>query len=147
MGLRKILKGRNVYFDTNIFIYILEGSEEYASQIESIHMAIKSREFSIVTSEIIFTEILPLHVKQDAQEKIKLSIDFLSEVGAFKLVAADRDICIQAGFLRGKIGMKTPDALHVATAMQEGCDVFLTNDSKIKTPVGIDLVLISELSD
>lgn len=54
------------------------------------------------------------------------------------------DILIQAGILRGKTGMKTPDAIHVATAIASKCKIFLTNDRRIKMPKGLDKVLLSD---
>lgn len=144
MGLIDKLLCRAVYFDTNIFIYLLEGSVEYAKQIRSIKLAIEAGEFKVFSSEIIFSEILPLHVKANDHDKIQIIIEFLSASGAFNLVPADRDVCIQSGFLRGMAGMKTPDALHVATAIQSGCDIFLTNDKRIKTPDSLELVILSD---
>lgn len=144
MGLRDVLEGRSVYFDTNIFIYILEGTKEYTAQIRSIQLAIENAEFQIFTSQIVFTEVLPVHVKANNEQKIQATIEFLSDSGAFNLVPAGREICIQSGFLRGLAGMKTPDAIHVATAIHTGCDVFLTNDKRIKTPENIELLVLAD---
>ena len=34
--------------------------------------------------------------------------------------------------LRARLNLKTPDALHLAAAILSGCDVFLTNDDRLK---------------
>ena len=60
------------------------------------------------------------------------------------LIPVSFDISIHAGVLRGETGMKTPDAIHVATAMKEKCDVFFTNDKQIKTPKSLERILFSD---
>lgn len=147
MGLRETLKDRAVFFDTNIFIYLLEGSAVFKRQIHSIQLGIKYAEFAVFASEIVFAEILPVHVKANNRKNIQSAIKFLSGSGAFDLVPVDRDICIRSGFIRGMTGMKIPDALHVATAIHAGCDVFLTNDKRIKTPENIELLALADFEE
>lgn len=40
--------------------------------------------------------------------------------------------------------MKTPDALHVATAINQQCSIFLTNDSGIRVPTAMRPILLSD---
>ena len=142
MGLRDVITGRQVYFDTNIFIYLLEGNVEYASQINTIYTALQNREMTACSSELLFTEILPPIVKQNnaAFEIVK---GFINE-NFFQMMPLTEDICILAGFLRSDFPMKTPDALHVATALEQNCDVFLTNDRRIKAPKEIEIAYFSD---
>ncbi len=37
----------------------------------------------------------------------------------------------QATELRARYGFKTPDAIHLASAIAAGCDIFLTNDYRL----------------
>jgi predicted nucleic acid-binding protein len=41
--------------------------------------------------------------------------------------------------------MRTPDALHVATAIDAGCDAFLTNDTGIKRVHEIAVLVLDDL--
>ena len=43
------------------------------------------------------------------------------------------DIFAQALGLRAQHGLKTPDALHLATALHHGCTEFWTNDDRLKS--------------
>ena len=38
--------------------------------------------------------------------------------------------------LRVRHGLKTPDALHLATALHHGCSKFWTNDNRLKAAAG-----------
>lgn len=53
----------------------------------------------------------------------------------------------QAAQLRTIYRLRTPDALHVATALVSGCDAFLTNDIKLKRVVEIPVLVFDELDN
>jgi predicted nucleic acid-binding protein len=143
MGISERLRGKRVYFDTNIFIYLLEGNETLHTQIDELKASILEGDCSIFASDIVFTEILPPLVRSGNTEATNKLLEFLQEENAFHLVPLTRDVCIQAGVLRGQTGMKTPDAIHVASAMAENCNTFLTNDTGIQLPKTIERVLFS----
>lgn len=145
MGLRQQLKGHHVYFDTNILIYILEGNQQFERQIGELKTLIENRECNISTSDLVFTEVLPPLVRQGDKHRIQYAVELLNESNAFNLIPLSQSICIQAGFLRGQLAIKTPDALHIASAMEQQCDIFLTNDKGIKLPQEMKRLLISEL--
>ncbi len=144
MGLRAALRGRHVCFDTNIFIYILEGSREFDELLLQLREAIELAEFRVTASALVYAELLPPLIRSGKPNALQTAIDFLSEEAAFDLIAADHEICVQAAFLRAEFGLKTPDALHVATAIRQGCDAFLTNDRGIRTPQSIERFVLSE---
>lgn len=144
MGLTDSLRGKRVYFDANIFIYIIEGSDEYQKLIDSLVESLSQNEFHATSSQITFTEVLPPLVRRGDQQIISETLKFMRESDLFQLDSANEDICIQAGVLRGETKMKTPDALHVATSMHQKCDVFLTNDAGIRVPDTMKRVLISD---
>mgnify|MGYP000442231372 CR=1 FL=1 len=144
MGLVKALKGKRVYFDTNIFIYIIEGSPKYQHIIDELIKSLVHKEFEIHTNYITLTEILPPLVKRGDQNIISGTLEFIRGKDLFKLSEADEEICVQAGVLRGETNMKTPDSIHVATAFQNKCDIFLTNDSGIRTPKSMQCLLLSD---
>ncbi|MBC8114951.1 MAG: PIN domain-containing protein [Candidatus Saccharimonas sp.] len=40
-------------------------------------------------------------------------------------------VCDRAAEVRARYGFKTPDALHLAAALEVGCDLFLTHDQAL----------------
>jgi predicted nucleic acid-binding protein len=48
----------------------------------------------------------------------------------------DDAVFAQALDLRTRFGLKTPDALHLATAQHYGCNEFWTNDNRLTTAAG-----------
>jgi len=54
-------------------------------------------------------------------------------------------IAEQAARLRAQYRLRTPDAIHIATAMIAGCDAFLTNDRDLKRVQAIRVLILDEL--
>lgn len=141
MGLKNALQNKNVYFDTNIFIYLLEGYKEYSALLSGIQALIENNQISVFSSDLVYTELLPPHAKLGNKKAIEQTIEFVS---TFNVATISKEIFIHAGILRGETNMKAPDAIHVATAMASDCEVFLTNDKDIQTPKWIEKVLLSD---
>ena len=49
-----------------------------------------------------------------------------------RVLALTAGVCDRAARLRAKYRFKTPDAIHLAAAIEHGCDRFLTNDVKLQ---------------
>jgi predicted nucleic acid-binding protein len=47
------------------------------------------------------------------------------------IVPLSRQVVDRATAIRAQYGFKTPDALHLAAAVEAPCDVFLTNDHRL----------------
>ena len=91
MGLTDQLAGRRVYFDTNIFIYLLEGFAQAELQIQEIRAAILSGSCEVYTSELTLCELLVLPFRNKNSEMIKHYRQFLEESGAVTLVPTSRE--------------------------------------------------------
>lgn len=59
MGLKNILRDKRVYFDTNIFIYLLEGSEQFQDALSDLEALIANEAIKITSCDLVYTEILP----------------------------------------------------------------------------------------
>jgi predicted nucleic acid-binding protein len=63
-----------------------------------------------------------------------------------QMLPVTRDILEQAARSRAESTMRLPDAIHVATAQAHGCNVFLTNDGRIRAPAGLTAITLAELA-
>ena len=143
-GLKEKITGKKVYFDTNIFIYLYEGNSSLSARISELQLLIESSEIQVISSDLIYAEMLPPLVRQGNKKALQNLFDFLGESEAFDILPITRDISVYAGVLRGETGLKTPDAIHIASAKSSECDVFLTNDKNIKIPEDIEMVIFSD---
>lgn len=146
MGLTPRLVGRRIYLDTNILIYLLEGSSHLEKPLLQVKQLIEYRKAGFVVSALVFAEILPPLAASGNQARVDAAREFLSATGAFEIISADTEICTHAGMLRGIHRMKTPDAIHVATAIASGCDILLTNDRQIRSPQGLEVLVLSQFA-
>jgi predicted nucleic acid-binding protein len=53
------------------------------------------------------------------------------------------DSAVRAAQLRADLNLKTPDALHLAAAIEAGCDRVLTNDNRLSkcTDIPVEVLL------
>jgi predicted nucleic acid-binding protein len=140
MGLRDDLKGKRVYFDANVFIYLMEGYPSLEIGLRDIRDSIFHGESNICTSELTLCEVLVPAFRANNTALLALYRQFIEESGAFELIPTTRETYVRASLLRAQLGLKTPDAIHMATAIECGCTAFLTNDKPMKAPKEIAIL-------
>ncbi len=62
-----------------------------------------------------------------------------------KLQPITKSILQQAAYLRATNNIKTPDAIHVATAREINCSIFLTNDLSLKKIPDLPIATLNEV--
>ncbi|HTU92751.1 MAG TPA: PIN domain-containing protein, partial [Gemmataceae bacterium] len=62
-----------------------------------------------------------------------------------RLIPITQAILREAARLRATTKLRTPDALHAATAQQAGCVLFVTNDVGFRGMVSVPLVILDDL--
>ncbi|MGH2520369.1 MAG: type II toxin-antitoxin system VapC family toxin [Chloroflexota bacterium] len=61
-------------------------------------------------------------------------------------IAPTADVCDRSAQLRAAwAALRTPDALHRATALAGSATAFITNDRRIPASAGIDVLLLGRL--
>lgn len=65
----------------------------------------------------------------------------------FGLYEIDEPIAIRAAELRARYGLRTPDALQIATALTHRCDAFLTNDARLKQVDDLRVLVLDDLAE
>lgn len=144
MGLREKLRGRKVYFDANVFIYLMEGFAAFAADISDIGESLLHTEAEFFTSELTLCEVLVLPFRQNDTSLIARYRSLIEESGSFGLLPTRRETYVRASLFRGQFAMKTSDAIHMASAAEAGCQVFVTADRGIKAPRGIEVVALEK---
>ncbi len=145
MGFLTMLQGRRVYLDANIFIYALNGFPDYAAILTQLFDSLEAGAFTAVTSELALAEVLIIPFRRhDAVEEGRCRSIFAIRPG-FELLPVSMAILEQMARLRAAFpSVRAPDAIHAATAQTAGCQVFLTNDARLKTMPGLHVTLLSE---
>lgn len=79
----------------------------------------------MVASILVTTECVLKPLKHQDKHLRSMYMALFNETVGIATVAVDTSIAYRAAELRAIYGLRTPDAIHVATAIIEGCDAFL----------------------
>ena len=110
------------------------------------HQEHGGRKFRGVASELTLLELTvrPLQLgRQDVADEYELLLESLSE--SEKSAPVTREILLQAAGLRARHRLRTPDAIQVATGVQRGATLAITNDDAWRTLPVIETVILSDL--
>lgn len=128
----KVARGASVYLDANILIRMTEGVEEERNALHAVLSEYVALGAVFITSELTFTEVLVHPIRFKRQDRIERYHRLLSEFVEPKPVS--REVLLTAARLRADLpSLRTPDAIHTATALVAKAPVLITGDRGIKT--------------
>ncbi len=134
-----------VYVETPTLIYTVEHHPLYGPLLDPFWQAASAGQLIPISSALIITEALVMPLRngnlplQAAYEAALFSADL-------QLVPLTQEVLREAARLRAIIpGLRTPDALHAATALLAGCALFLTNDTGFRRVPGLPLVILDDV--
>jgi predicted nucleic acid-binding protein len=133
-----------VYLDANPIIYTVEKHPDYGPLLQTLWLAAQAKTLEVVSSELALMETLVGPLKsgdttlQSTYERALLGTDM-------RLLPLTQMILREAARLRATTKLKTPDALHAATAMNIRCALFVTNDAGFRSVTGLPVVILSDL--
>ena len=134
-----------IYLDSDPITYALDSVVPYAQSVQDFLFFNFERNSVFVTSSITNTEYLVFPYRNLDFQKITEYERFKSILG-ITLISADDAITKRAAEIRAKYnGIKGMDSIHIATAIESGCDVFLTNDKQLKQVSELRALLVDEL--
>jgi len=119
-----------IYWDAILFIYWLENNPQFARRVGEIRTRMEDRGDQLLTGAFTFGEVLAgpyrIGAVKVADETKRLLRSVVSEVIPFTSETADHYARI-----RGSMGLPPADSIHLASAVQAGTDLFLTNDKRL----------------
>lgn len=143
-GINK-LRGSRVYFDVNPIIYFIEQNIQFAELVTPVFELIVDGSIVAFTSELTLTEILIKPIRDNLNQVIQAHKELLLDPELFTLISPNQDTFLLAAELGGKSSMRTPDAIHMACAIESKCKYFITNDKGIKSIGDVVVVQIGDL--
>ena len=144
MGPLTLPSGGPVYLDAPGFIYSVERVEPYHALLKPMWQQARTGEFVIVGSEIIVLEALVKPLRED-DTLVETLFRSLFDANEVSLIPATRELWEDAARLRDQTGLKTPDALHAATALRADSACFVTNDADFRRVPGLPVVVLDDL--
>ena len=134
-----------VYADANVALYTINRHPVYAPLCDPLWQAAQKGIVSAVSSELTLMETLVGPLRHGDTMKAALT-ESLWTRGGTSLLPITQDILREAAQLRAAIpALKTPDAIHAATALLNGCVLFVSKDMGFRRVPGLPLVLLDDV--
>jgi predicted nucleic acid-binding protein len=130
-----------IFWDTNLFIYLLEGRGSLFEQVKNLRRAMLSRGDQLLTSALTLGEVLVKPIEQGDEELARKYSEAIST--ASSTIAFDTSAAKIYAALRSDRSLRAPDAIQLACAAVAGVDLFITNDARLhsKQVEGIQFIV------
>ena len=130
-----------VFWDTNLFIYLFEGSSVFSTEVSELRRRMLARRDQLLTSAITLGEILVKPMERGDS----VSAAYYQKVIATTAIVIpfeEKAAVIYAG-LRADRALRAPDAIQLSCAAAARVDLFVTNDTRLysKQVAGIQFIV------
>lgn len=127
-----------IYLDSAPLIYLVENVVPYAS---TLAVRLAAPDVNQVCSELSRLECRVKPIR-DRETTLLTAFDSYFAGIMSEVLPLTRPVIDLATELRARYKFKTPDALHLAAAIHNGCDLFLTNDYRLEkcTEITVEVV-------
>lgn len=144
MGTLSLPASGIVYVDTSPVIYSVEENTTYSQLLEPLWNDLAAGQIIVISSELILLETLVVPLRNNDSDLIAAyeSILTQSDLDLFPITA---QILRDAAHLRATTKLKTPDAIHAATALSTQCSLFITNDFAFQRIANLPVVVLDEV--
>ena len=136
---------RRIALDARVFIYQLEANPKYLLQTKTIFSWLELPESSAATSTITMTELLVVPYRERDAQLVDDFNGLLSTYPNLDWIPPSLEIADLAARIRALHGLKTPDALQAATAVNAQATAFITNDKVFERINAFDTLLLDRL--
>jgi len=119
-----------IYWDTMLFIYLLEGDPEFSTRVQQLLDRAYRRGDSLYTGCLALGEVMAGAANSTNPQKALTLRNTIEEMG-FILLPFDGGAVAPFATLRAKQKLKVADSIHLACAASAGIDLFLTGDKQL----------------
>jgi len=135
---------KSAFVDTAVFIYLLEDHPDFGEKAEFFFQYASSKKAQLFTTVLSYLEFCIKPYQENRESLAAIFLDFLHEAN-FTTGIIDLSICDEAARLRAKYpALKSVDALQLASAIKSACEVFMTNDRRLRQVNEIEVLLVED---
>ena len=138
----KQLDGGFYALDTVTLIYYLEGHPTYYAAARILFEKIERGDISAVISALVFAELLVPAYRAGQPQLAEKITHILGHYPNLTVIPLASESAVAAAQLRAKHQLRTPDAIHLATARHAGARGFITNDKELKKTADSDFEIL-----
>lgn len=144
MFLDKVPRGSLVGLDTMVFIYHAQAHPIFGPLAREIIHNIERGVIHGSASTLMVTEVLTGYRKRNDAKSEDLFWNLLALLKpSLLLIPFNVEIADRAAWLRVRYNLRTPDAIHIATAIASGANFYITNDRRLQSVKEISIILLA----
>ena len=134
--------GQKIGLDTVVFIYLLEDKGAFGKRAERLLKTVEQGKAEAVFSSIGIVEIFTGPKKLGRYDLVVQYKELLARFPHLVIAGINERIVDLASDLRAQYDIATPDAIHIATALEFGAEKFFTNDKTLRKikEISVDLL-------
>lgn len=134
-----------IFIDTAPVIYYIEADPKFGDCIKKAIDSFQQGNVKIVTSVITLLEVLPKPIEKGREDLAEKFAEFIKHGKNVLLIHIDPDIAEKAGKLKGQYTfLKSMDAIQIGTALETGCELFITNDTELTKIKEIEIIVLKD---
>ena len=145
MGWVEELRGKVVGLDTSPFIYYIEKNPFYVDMLRPFFQLVDRGEVSIVTSVVTLLETLVHPCRHKNVTLADQYRDILLNTRGLRTIELSKNIAEEAAQLKAIYNIRTPDSIHMATAINQEASFFLTNDMRLPSLPHLKVLTLDEI--
>lgn len=120
-----------VYWDSMLFIYILEGNSTFGPKVRKILNRVVSRGDTLCTSVFAIGEILTGPRRKGSVSGVDAVKNYFLS-GAVEILPFTETTAGRYSIIRSTHRVSQADGIHLACAAEAGVDLFFTNDADLR---------------
>jgi predicted nucleic acid-binding protein len=137
---------RLVALDTPIWIAFIEQKSAFLAEVNPLFESLKSGRVRVVTSSVGLIEILTGALLRGDELLARRTEEVLTGLDGSTVVPVTLEVARHAARLRAAYGLRTPDAIHLATAVATGAVEFVTTDRRLARVREIEIRVLKAAS-
>jgi predicted nucleic acid-binding protein len=118
-------------FDTPVWIHWVEQNRRFLPAVAPLVTGLAEGRIVVVTSILAILEILTGVFARGDELRAHRYRDIFDNTEGVAVLEVDRAVAEGAARLRARYRLKTPDAIHLATALAARASVFVTTDRRL----------------
>lgn len=142
---RILRRHRSIALDASVFIYQLQANPKYLPVTRIVFSWLELTGSSGVTSTLTMTELLVLPYREGDTRLVDDFNGLLSTYPNLDWIPPSLEIADLAARIRANHGLKMPDALLAATAIEAKATALVTNDRVFERVNGFETVILDRL--
>ena len=133
--------------DANIVIYTVEKHPRYSSFLRPLWSSVAAGQVSIVVSELVLLETL-VGPYRAGRKQLANDYETFFTLQGIELIPISPSVLRESAAIRANVSrLRSPDAIHAATAILHASANLLTNDLGFRNLAQLNVLLLDELME